>query len=213
MARRDWEGIRCKNQRSLDQGKSWRVRSSQALTTHWRLVADTHCRSLATSWEQATNPAMSTYGYPNPLNQISMFVLLDRLGSAGGPEVPSYFQTSAWAYQAMSDIERRLRGLSLLETPPSQRFLPETGKQPDEFGAPPTGNDHVPFMERGVPVLGIFPDASKVPQGLDGPENVDQAAVKDWAKILTGFAFEWLDMSEVEPGQGERRRRRKRGQS
>ena len=56
---------------------------------------------------------MSTYR--NPLGQISLFVLLDLLGSAGG-SVPSYFLTTHWAYRAMARAEERLRGLGLLET-------------------------------------------------------------------------------------------------
>jgi len=153
---------------------------------------------------------MSTYGYPNPLNQISMFVLLDRLGGAGGPEIPSYIQTSAWAYRAMSTVEARMRLLGLLETRPARHFLPQTGKRAAEFTLPPRGNDHEPFMERGVPVLALYPeDDGAAGEPDDDGGRLDPAAVRDWARIVTGFALEWLDMMEVEPVQARRRAARR----
>ena len=56
---------------------------------------------------------MSTYR--TPLDSISLFVLLDLLGSAG-PKIPSYFLTTHWAYKNMATIEKRMRDLGLLDT-------------------------------------------------------------------------------------------------
>ncbi|KAI0477515.1 glutaminyl-peptide cyclotransferase [Xylariaceae sp. FL0804] len=155
-------------------------------------------RALAEKWENTTHPAMS--GYANPLDQISMFVLLDLLGSAE-PRVPSRFLTSHWAYAALAKIETRMRGLGLLESSPRRPFLPDADRRPEQFGADHVGDDHVPFMARGVPVLHLI--ASPFPAVwhtmLDDGEHLDLPTVRDWARIVTAFAFEWLDMMEVEP--------------
>ena len=73
-------------------------------------------RSLAEQWENTLHPAMSTF--KTPLSAISLFVLLDLLGSKN-PTVPSYFKTTHWVYQYMADIEQRLRDLSLFESSPN----------------------------------------------------------------------------------------------
>lgn len=143
--------------------------------------------------------------YKNPLDQISVFVLLDLLGAAD-PIIPSYFQTTHWAYQKMASIESRMRDLRLLESKPSRPFFPEKDKT--RFLPPMVGDDHVPFMMRGVPVLHIIP--SPFPNVWhrmeDDGEHLDMATVKDWTRITTAFALEWLDMMEVWPADGQTKR-------
>lgn len=155
-------------------------------------------RSLAEQWENTVNPAMSLYH--NPMDQISMFVLLDLLGGAK-PRVPSYFQTTHWAYKGMASVEERMRKLGLLESKPDSPFLPDAGKMPIQFGSAGVSDDHLPFLHRGVPILHIiptpFPDVWHRLED-DGP-HLDMPTVRDWAKIVTAFTMEWLDMMEVAP--------------
>lgn len=155
-------------------------------------------RSLAELWENSVHPAMSFYR--NPLDQISMFVLLDLLGSAN-PTVPSFFQTTHWAYKAMATIEGRMRKLGLLESVPQRPFLPDIDKAATTFYRGLIEDDHKPFMARGVPVLHVI--ASPFPRVWhtmdDDGAHLDMPTVRDWAKIVTAFALEWLDMMEVEP--------------
>ncbi|KAL7622510.1 hypothetical protein AAE478_008017 [Parahypoxylon ruwenzoriense] len=155
-------------------------------------------RALAERWEKSLHPAMSFYR--DPLSQISMFVLLDLLGSAN-PIIPSFFQTTHWAYRAMANIEDRMRKLGLLESAPQRPFLPDSEKKASDFGRSRVEDDHVPFMARGVPILHLI--ASPFPKVWhtmeDDGAHLDMATVRDWAKIVTAFAFEWLDMMEVEP--------------
>ncbi|KAF2191016.1 hypothetical protein K469DRAFT_732530 [Zopfia rhizophila CBS 207.26] len=150
-------------------------------------------RALAETWAAAPNPPMSKY--PNPLSQISVFVLLDLLGSAN-PKVPSYFLTTHWAYKSMASIEERMRNLSLLETKPPSSFLPQTGEVVTQSFV---SDDYLPFMARGVPVLHVipspFPDVWHTMD--DDGAHLDLPTVRDWAKIVTAFALEWLDMMEV----------------
>lgn len=153
-------------------------------------------RSLAEEWETTFNPATSSY--KTPLEQISMFVLLDLLGVAN-PSIPSYFQTTHWAYQSMSTIEQRLRDLELLESHPSRPFLPEADKMPEQFRPGGISDDHIPFITRGVDTLHLIP--SPFPSVWhtmnDDGAHLDLPTVRDWTKILTAFTMEWLDMMEL----------------
>ncbi|TDZ71933.1 Glutaminyl-peptide cyclotransferase [Colletotrichum trifolii] len=155
-------------------------------------------RSLALEWESTFNPAMSHY--KTPLEQISIFVLLDLLGSAE-PSVPSYFQQTHWAYKSMATLEKRLRDLGVLETKPKAQFLPQADKPASSFGMAGIGDDHLPFMMKGVDILHIIP--SPFPRVWHRPdddgEHLDMPTVRDWTKIVTAFAMEWLDMSEIFP--------------
>ncbi|ERS98677.1 uncharacterized protein SPSK_06344 [Sporothrix schenckii 1099-18] len=190
-------------------------------------------KGLAAAWERETNPALaaSLYGYPNRLNQISLLLLLDLLGGSR-PRVPSRYQTTHWAYQAMARVEQRLRGLGLLTSSsssssgggglgtatddPSAAFLPDHATPVHQLdlasGWATDRDDHIPFMRRGVAVLPVVPDAKPAHAGtlLDDGQHVDRAVVQDWSRILVGFALEWLDMMEVEPQAPAGRRRRRR---
>ena len=143
---------------------------------------------------------MSTFA--NPLRQISLFVLLDLLGAAH-PLVPSYFQSTHWAYQRMAALEGRMRQLGLLESKEGGKpFFYEASKKSNEFsGRSFVGDDHVPFMMRGAPILhiipGPFPDVWHTLQ--DDGEHLDIPTVKDWARIVTAFTLEWMDVQKTEP--------------
>ncbi|KAI1118254.1 peptidase family M28 [Nemania sp. NC0429] len=156
-------------------------------------------RALAERWETDRHPANAFY--KNPLDQISMFVLLDLLGSAE-PTVPSSFLPTHWAYRAMATIEGRMRKLGLLESEPEGPFLPEAEKQMSSFGrGGGVEDDHLPFMHRGVPILHLIPmPFPPVWHKMeDDGAHLDMPTVRDWARIVTAFALEWLDMMEVEP--------------
>ncbi|KAH6849991.1 kinase-like domain-containing protein [Chaetomium sp. MPI-CAGE-AT-0009] len=161
-------------------------------------------RALAEEWENTTHPARSTF--KNPLQQISLFVLLDLLGSAN-PEVPSYFQGTHWAYKRMAALEGRLRQLGLLESKPGKQFLHDGGKMATQFsGGGFVGDDHVPFMMRGAPVLHLIPSPfPKVWHTMeDDGAHLDVPTIKDWARIVTAFTLEWMDVQKTEPGGEER---------
>ncbi|KAI0186690.1 glutaminyl-peptide cyclotransferase [Xylaria flabelliformis] len=155
-------------------------------------------RALAERWETSYHPANSFY--KNPLDQISMFVLLDLLG-APNPSVRSPFLPTHWAYRAMANIEQRMRQLNLLESTPDGPFLPDAEKMISRFGRGMVEDDHIPFMRRGVPILHViatpFPTVWHTMD--DDGAHLDMPTVRDWARIVTAFALEWLDMMEVEP--------------
>ena len=154
-------------------------------------------RALAEEWETMHNSAMSTYR--SPLRSIDLFVLLDLLGAAD-PTVPSYFKTTHWAYQHLADVEQRLRSLDLLRTSTNRPFLPEKDKKDHErWLGGFIGDDHVPFMQRGVEILHLiaypFPTTWHTINDDGAHLNIDTVA--DWAKIVAAFAAEWMDLDEV----------------
>ncbi|KAI1819785.1 glutaminyl-peptide cyclotransferase [Xylaria intraflava] len=161
-------------------------------------------RSLAEKWEGEKHPAQSTY--KTPLEAIDLFVLLDLLGAAD-PQVPSYFPATHWAYRGIAKLEARMRSLGLLTTTPKTPFLPESEKTPEQFRRRSfIADDHVPFMVRGVPVLHLIP--SPFPSTwhtlLDDADHLDPGSIDDWAKILTAFVAEWLELGAfLGAGEGE----------
>ncbi|KAG2165147.1 hypothetical protein VTO58DRAFT_108157 [Aureobasidium pullulans] len=151
-------------------------------------------RSLAEEWEQTMHPAASTYR--TPLDAIDLFVLLDLLGSAK-PTVPSFFRTTHWAYSNMAAAEARLRSLKQLETGPADVFLREANKkETDRWLGGAIEDDHIPFQARGVDILHMIPAPFPAVwhKMTDDGEHLDIPTVKDWAKIVTAFAAEWMEL-------------------
>lgn len=58
------------------------------------------------------------------------------------------------------------------------------------------GDDHEPFMERGVEILHIIP--SPFPRVWhnrdDDGEHLHLATVVDWTKLITAFVAEWMEL-------------------
>jgi glutaminyl-peptide cyclotransferase len=155
-------------------------------------------RSLAEHWETRDHPSMATYR--NDLDSISLFVLLDLLGAAD-PSIPSYFSMTHWAYTNMAKLEQRMRDLGLLESRPKRgNFFPDA-KKDKVFSNGFVSDDHVPFMKRGVEILHIiptpFPDVWHKME--DDGAHLDMPTTRDWARIVTAFAVEWMDIKDHMP--------------
>lgn len=151
-------------------------------------------RALAEAWDSELHPALSTYR--TPLNSISLFMLIDLLGAAD-PNVPSYFQSTHWAYQGLAKIEERMRKLGLLQSTPKKPFLPESATTPNQFGRGYVEDDHIPFMVRGVPILHVIPTPFPPVWHTmdDNGDHLDIGTLDDWAKIITAFAAEWMELN------------------
>ncbi|KAI2601916.1 glutaminyl-peptide cyclotransferase [Hypoxylon sp. NC1633] len=150
-------------------------------------------RALAETWDSELHPALSAYR--TPLDSISLFLLLDLLGDAN-PHIPSYFLPTHWAYQNMAKVEERMQKLGLLQAKPKKPFLADSGKKVSQFTKAYIQDDHVPFMVRGVDVLHIIPSPFPTTWHTmdDNGEHLDLATVDDWAKIVTAFAAEWMEL-------------------
>ncbi|KAM7223195.1 hypothetical protein V8F06_001408 [Rhypophila decipiens] len=166
-------------------------------------------RALVAEWEgrKFTGDAVGkrSAGPKTELDAISLFVLLDLLG-APDPKINSFFKNTHWAYQHLAAAEAKLRNLGLLESTPQQPFLPEGKKAPQRFTGGYVLDDHVPFLQRGVPVLHViplpFPDVWHTMD--DDGDHLDVPTVGDWAKIVSLFVAEWMDVEGFVPGKEER---------
>lgn len=180
-----------------DQGIQIILLDGEEAFLHWSDTDSIYgARALAEEWEQTFMPAMSTYH--TPLSAINLFVLLDLLGSSN-PTVPSYFQTTHWAYQAMADLELRLKKLGKFKSTSKNPFLPDADKDDSRFRPSMMGDDHLPFLERGVEILHLIPSPFPVvwhnQRGVpDDGEHLDMDVVEDWTSIITAFAAEWMEL-------------------
>lgn len=156
-------------------------------------------RALAADWEAKTHPAGSVFR--NEIETVSLFMLLDLLG-AEAPRIPSYFEATHWAYQGLAKIEQRMRALGLLESSATAGpFLPDADKPATQFRHGYISDDHVPFMRRGVDILHLIP--SPFPwfwhKMEDDAEHLHGPAMQDWARLITAFVAEWMDLEEYIP--------------
>lgn len=173
---------------------------------YYELILTPDHRALAQDWEQGYQASASSYH--NPLASIHLFLLLDLLGSKA-PTIPSYFQTTHWAYQAMGELESKLRKLQQFKSSPNYHFnsaekvraqedvwLIEVDKTDDRFMGWMIQDDHVPFMERGVEVLHMIPSPfpSVWHTADDDAEHLDGPTVEDWATLITAFTAEWMEL-------------------
>lgn len=98
-----------------------------------------------------------------------------------------------------------MRELGVLETKPKHPFLTDRKKAKVGFSGGYVLDDHVPFMERGVEILHIiptpFPDVWHKIE--DDAEHLDLPTVRDWARILTVFTAEWMELDEHLPRRAE----------
>ncbi|KAL2270859.1 hypothetical protein VTJ83DRAFT_230 [Remersonia thermophila] len=154
-------------------------------------------RALAEAWENTAYEPGSRFS--TPLEAISLFVLLDLLG-APQPTIPSYFPKTHWAYRSLGSVEARLRKLGLLETKPRTPFLADSAKESVQFQGYVL-DDHIPFMKRGVDVLHVIPTPFPAVWHTmqDDGEHLDLPTIRDWARIMTGFVAEWMDLEGYLP--------------
>jgi len=99
-----------------------------------------------------------------------------------------------------------MRSLGLLLTPDRPPFLPEADKPNTSFNAHwGVQDDHIPFMARGVEVLHIIPTPfpSVWHTMNDDGEHLDMPTVQDWAKMVTAFVGEWMDLEGYFPPKAQ----------
>ncbi|KAE8327923.1 peptidase family M28-domain-containing protein [Aspergillus sergii] len=155
-------------------------------------------RSLAAEWENTLYPPSSIYS--SRLKAISLFVLLDLLGSSE-PKIASYFNTTHPVYRRAAVLEKRLRGLNQFKSGGTDPWLIDADR--DKIGANrfPIYDDQVPFEERGVEVLHLIdadPDTGDFPEVWhtldDTGENLDLNVMEDWSVLLIAFIVEWMEL-------------------
>lgn len=153
-------------------------------------------RALAQYWDETFHPPASRY--KTFLDSIELFVLLDLLGSPDDLTIPSWFKLTHPTYQHMADTEQRLRKLGLFKSKEGRTWLPDKNKKHDDNFRMQTymGDDHIPFIARGVEVLHLIPQRfpSVWHQSTDDGEHLDMPSVKDWAVLTAAFVAEYLEL-------------------
>ncbi|XP_063773641.1 glutaminyl-peptide cyclotransferase isoform X2 [Pseudophryne corroboree] len=126
----------------------------------------------------------------NQLHGIDLLILLDLIGAANAT-FPNYFQNTNRWYNRLQSIERRLHDLGLLKDHSTETlyFL-------SSLRARQVDDDHVPFLQRGVPVLHLipspFPDVWHTME--DTEENLDSSTINNINKIVQVFVLEYLNI-------------------
>jgi glutaminyl-peptide cyclotransferase len=128
-------------------------------------ITNLECRHLANKWATTYFPPhpkrrlLSASG-TNELSTIEHLILLDILGSPN-PSIQSYFSDTAWLFDGLVAAELRLRVTGALNEGGKDAknrwrsfFLPRTQSS---FAFRYVGDDHVPFLSRGVSVLHVIP--------------------------------------------------------
>lgn len=116
-------------------------------------------RHLAQHWESTliSHPKKT---FKNKLDQIEVMVLLDLLGATNS-QFPNFYRSTSWLFDKLINLENRLNYQSILKT-----ISAKTGEalislfNPNSFltyRGEMIGDDHVPFLTRGVNILHMIP--------------------------------------------------------
>lgn len=142
-------------------------------------------RHLAQHWQKE-----------DKLNRIDMLVLLDLLG-APDPTFYSFFSKTELWYMRLVDLETRLSEKSLLERYISSGVVKRDPTRYFQLQALRSGqveDDHIPFLERNVPILHLipmpFPSVWHTPD--DNESVIDYATTNNLALIIRLFTLEYL---------------------
>ncbi|KAI0064497.1 hypothetical protein BV25DRAFT_1800233 [Artomyces pyxidatus] len=158
-------------------------------------------RHLAELWANSYLPPhpkrrlMSPSAPATPLSTIEHLVLLDLLG-APNPRVRSFFPDTGWLFDALVSAEARLYDAGLLADAPApwqSFFVPRTGA---EANLGYMGDDHVPFLQRGVNVLHVIVEPfPRVWHRLgDDASALDLPTLRRWNLIMRVFFSEYLGL-------------------
>lgn len=148
-------------------------------------------RHLASKWESEKYHDSSN---KSKLDSIGLFVLMDLLG-ASNPSISSFYQHTDWAHINLRSLEKSLRKQKVTKTKRSQRsWFARPGRY---FLAGQLGDDHLPFLEKGVPILHLIPlPFPEVWHTItDDGDHLDRDAIHDWALIMTVFTAEYMELT------------------
>ncbi|KAK9461403.1 peptidase family M28-domain-containing protein [Lipomyces oligophaga] len=147
-------------------------------------------RHIAQLWD--TRPDLSAHPgqHLSQLQSIDLFVLLDLIGGPNS-RIPCFFPLTSWACQQLSEVESVARASgNLLESSvhiaskdPAFRIRIE--------------DDHIPFMEKGVPILHLIPVPfpSVWHTSDDDGEHLSKNAIHDWAVLLNAWTAGYLGLA------------------
>jgi len=143
------------------------------------------------------NPQLATHKI-SQLDSMDAFVLLDLLG-AKDPTFYNWFPPTSRLYESLKRIEKNLRAEGQLFGVNHKHYSGHyfVGMRPEDIGIyGKIDDDHVPFMERGVPILHIIPyPFPPTWHTLDDDEDhLDPTTIEDLLKIFRHFIFSYFSI-------------------
>ncbi|CAG8457696.1 2820_t:CDS:2 [Acaulospora colombiana] len=161
---------------------------------------DQHCsRHLAKKWEKTY---LLTVDVPEiksktVLGSIETLVLLDLLG-VKQPSFANYFKTTSWLFSKLADIENRLYEKRIIKPGSEDSFDDEPYFDTSTLHSSQAHieDDHLPFLQRGVPVLHIiaYPFPAVWHTTLDNFDAIDPDTFFNLNTIFRIFAAEYLEI-------------------
>ncbi|XP_055036611.1 glutaminyl-peptide cyclotransferase [Misgurnus anguillicaudatus] len=143
-------------------------------------------RHLAEQMSRIPHPPGSEH--TTLLNAVDLFVLLDLIGAPDPMFVNHFENTSRW-FDRLIAAEKRLHSLGLLSSHPNEQSY---FRKDVNMGL--VEDDHVPFLQRGVPVLHMIatPFPSFMHTMEDTVDKINSHTVENLTKILVVFLAEYL---------------------
>ena len=126
------------------------------------------------------------------IHTIDHMVLFDLLGAAG-PRIPIFFRSTGHLHGLLAQIERRLDKNQWLWPPGTQH--PPIFQSYMSSGM--VQDDHIPFLERGVPILHLipYPFPSVWHTARDNQQALDRETMDAWSKLARVFTAEYLGLT------------------
>ncbi|KAG6868819.1 hypothetical protein C0993_009701 [Termitomyces sp. T159_Od127] len=179
-------------------------------------------RHLASRWEStysAPHEKRRLMGLqPTELDGIEHLILLDLLG-APQPLIRSFFLDTAWLFDALISVERRLGDSGAFNYSDNQEMAPGKwssyfrSRQDAQMNYGHIGDDHIPFLEKGVSILHLIPEPFPrvwhtlkvrnryhilsheiLTKAKDDASALDIPTMRRWNIILRVFLSEYLHL-------------------
>nr|KIR83908.1 glutaminyl cyclase [Cryptococcus tetragattii IND107] len=160
-------------------------------------------RYLAEEWSETylppAHPLTRRRMHPHPtiLSTIDHLVLFDLLGNKHS-SIRSFFRETDWLFDRLASGDERLREARLIEVEKGEDtwFRTEKGRK----GM--VGDDHIPFLDRGVSVLHVIstPFPSVWHTIADDTTALSLPAIRRWNRILRVFVCEYLSLFPEDMG-------------
>ncbi|KAM6970462.1 glutaminyl-peptide cyclotransferase-like protein [Aplochiton taeniatus] len=124
------------------------------------------------------------------LDALDLFVLLDLIGAPNPTFVNHFDKTLRW-FDRLVSAEIKLHNLGLLASHPGEQsyFRKDISHGPVE-------DDHIPFLQKGVPVLHMIatPFPSFWHTMEDTVKNIHYQTIENLTKVLVVFLAEYLGL-------------------
>lgn len=134
------------------------------------------------------------------IKDMELLVLLDLLGSTDVNFVPNYFERTHENYNDLSNLENKLVYLfpSIFGSYQS-KFLEVPEESYNRKHNVYIEDDHVPFLQAGVPVLHLIPHIFPKQWHTisDDFNHIDLKAIEKWNMLLRAYILEYLEISEI----------------